>query len=119
MLRRLICDVLKQRGFVVLEAKGGREAIDLAARCEESIHLIVTDLIMPGLSGDRMVDEILAARPGIRILFISGYADDRIADRIAGSSNTGFLAKPFTPDQLIWKVREVLDAGTISASGIV
>jgi CheY-like chemotaxis protein len=117
-LRRLICDVLKQRGFLVLEAKGGKEAIDLAEHRKESIHLIVTDLIMPGLSGDRMVDKILAARPGIKVLFISGYADERVADRIFQSSNTGFLPKPFTPDQLIWKVREVLGAGTITASGI-
>jgi PAS domain S-box-containing protein len=118
-LRRLICDVLEQRGFLVLEAKDGKEAIDLAAGRKESIHLIVTDLIMPGLSGDQMVDKILTARPGIKVLFISGYGDDRIADRISRSSNTGFLPKPFTPDQFIWKVREVLGAGTISASGIV
>jgi nitrogen-specific signal transduction histidine kinase/CheY-like chemotaxis protein len=114
-LRRLICDVLDRRGFQILEAKNAKEAIDLAAGREESIQLIVTDLVMPGLSGDRMVDEILAARPATKVLFISGYGDDRIADRISRSSNTGFLQKPFTPDQLVGKVREVLGAGSMTA----
>jgi PAS domain S-box-containing protein len=118
-LRRLICDVLGQRGFLVLEAKDGKQAIEMAAARKESIHLIVTDVIMPVLSGDRMVDEILAARPETRVLFVSGYADERIADRVSRSSHTGFLPKPFTPDQLIGKVREVLGAGAVSASGTV
>ncbi|HEY8853483.1 MAG TPA: response regulator [Gemmatimonadaceae bacterium] len=74
-----------------------------------SIDLIATDVVMPEMNGSQLVETVLEARPDIRVLFMSGYTDDEVMRRGVIDGQTAFLQKPFTPDLLAQKVREVLD----------
>jgi PAS domain S-box-containing protein len=109
-LRELLCESLGSGGYTVLVAEGGAQALQLAEEYSGSIHLIVTDVIMPGVTGRQVAERIKAARSELEILFISGYTDDAIARHGVLESGVQFLSKPFTPDDLLRKVREVLDA---------
>ncbi len=107
-VRKLVLDTLTARGYKVLEAENGNAALDLAARHPESIHLVVTDVIMPGLSGHELAAQLLAIRPATKVLYLSGYAEDAFAMPHAVDAQKAFLQKPFTLQNLFRKVREVL-----------
>ena len=107
-VRKLICDVLVNRGYRVLEATRGDEAIRLAAAYTGAIDLILVDVIMPGMSGPDAAREIRAARPNTPVLYISGYTEETMVHH--GIPGWQFLAKPFLPKALSRKVREVLDS---------
>ena len=81
----------------------------LSAHHQGTIHLLVTDVVMPGLGGGDLAKRLVARRPGLKVLYISGYTDDAVVVREAMTGHTPFLEKPFTPDVLTRKVREVLD----------
>jgi two-component system, cell cycle sensor histidine kinase and response regulator CckA len=92
----------------VIEATGAREAVELASRHPEPIHLLVTDVIMPGMNGRALAESLLAARPELRILYISGYTDDVIGHRGVLVAGARLLAKPFTSLALLRRIHEVL-----------
>ena len=108
-LRSLGARVLGAFGYKVLVARTGAEALRIVANHEGPIDLVATDVVMPEMSGSQLVAEVLKARPGIRVLFMSGYTDDEVMRRGVIDGQTAFLQKPFTPDVLAHKVRAVLD----------
>jgi len=111
MLRELAGEILREAGYHVLEARGGEEAVRLAASHTATIHLLLTDVVMPGISGRVAAERIGAARPAMKVLFTSGYTDDAVLQRGVQTEQAAFLAKPYTTEGLARKVREVLDSG--------
>ena len=109
-VRRLASRVLTRSGYRVLEAASGEDAAAIAARHEGPIDLLMTDVVMPGMSGRELAEQLLPRRPGMRLLYASGYTEDAIVRHGVSSLETAFLEKPFTPNGLLRKVREVLDA---------
>ena len=109
-VRALAGRVLAAAGYSVLEAGDGAAAEVLAARHDGPIHLLLTDVVMPGLSGSQLAQRIAALRPRIRVLYMSGYTDDAIVHMDVLAKGIPFLEKPFAPEALTRKVREVLDA---------
>jgi two-component system cell cycle sensor histidine kinase/response regulator CckA len=109
VLRALGARVLGSLGYNVLVAGTGAEALRVVAEYDGVIDLIATDVVMPGMNGSQLVEKVLEARPAMRVLFMSGYTDDEVMRRGVINGQTAFLQKPFTPDLLAHKVREVLD----------
>ena len=109
-LRALMRRALSSRGYVVLEASHGREALEVAERHAGPIHLLLTDVVMPHLSGRELAERLMVQRPGLRVLFISGYADEAIERHGALTPGAVYVQKPVLPDALAERVREVLDA---------
>jgi two-component system, cell cycle sensor histidine kinase and response regulator CckA len=114
-VRKLIVDVLTARGYRVLEATRGEEAIKLCKTHQGEIDLAVVDVVMPELSGPELVRQIAPLRPGARVLYISGYTDEAIVHHGILQSGAAFLQKPFMPNALVRKVREVLDTRSNTA----
>jgi two-component system, cell cycle sensor histidine kinase and response regulator CckA len=110
-VRRLSLTVLRTQGYVVLEAASGDMALEVARSETGPIHLVVTDVVMPGMSGRELWDRLRVLRPDARVLFMSGSTDDAIARHGVLELGIAFLQKPFTPFGLAQKVRELLDAG--------
>jgi PAS domain S-box-containing protein len=102
--------ILAQEGYSVLVAKDPRDAEQLAVTGSNEIHLLLTDVVMPGLSGRELARRIMLRNPRTRVLFMSGYTDNVIARGGVLESGVAFLQKPFTPRDLRQKVREVLDS---------
>ncbi|HEX6064958.1 MAG TPA: PAS domain S-box protein [Longimicrobiales bacterium] len=110
-VRALTCRILRKKGYHVLEARDGREAVEVASRHDGNINLLVTDVIMPNMGGRELSETLRGVMPDVKVLFMSGYTDDQLLQRGVLQSGTGnFLEKPFTPDGLARKVREVLDS---------
>ena len=107
-VRGLIVGTLELCGFLVLQASDGQSALLEAARHEGTINLLLTDVIMPGMNGKEVADQLAASRPGIKVLFISGYSGEVIAHRGVLGAGVAYLPKPFTPEALAAKVREML-----------
>jgi PAS domain S-box-containing protein len=101
---------LEAHGYVVLAASDGHDALRVVERHGGTIHLLVTDVVMPGLSGRQLADSLAARRPGIRVLFMSGYPGDAVVQHGGLPTGSAFLQKPFSPDGLARKVRDVLDS---------
>jgi PAS domain S-box-containing protein len=109
-VRRLTRRVLETHGYAVLAAADGPEALHVAEHHAGTIHILVTDVVMPGMSGREVGRRLAAERPGMRVLYVSGYADDLIVNHGVLEPGLAFLQKPFTPEALARRVREVLDA---------
>jgi len=107
-VRQLVRETLAARGYRVLEASNGNAALALAASLTDTIHLVITDVVMPGLSGHELVQQLTPARPGVKVLYLSGYAEDAFAAPLKSDAHKAFLQKPFTLQNLSRKVREVL-----------
>jgi two-component system, cell cycle sensor histidine kinase and response regulator CckA len=116
-VRKLIVDVLTARGYQVLEATRGEEAIRLCRLYKKNIDLSVIDVVMPEMNGPDLVRQLTPLKPGMRVLYISGYTDEVIVHHGILRSGAAFLQKPFFPDALVRKVREVLDGHRNSAPG--
>jgi CheY-like chemotaxis protein len=113
-LRRVCSLFLRTYGYNVLEAETPGEALALISRTPSEIHLLLTDVVLPGMDGQQLAQRINAVKPGIKVLFMSGYTADVIAERGVLEQNIAFIAKPFTRDDLARKVRDVLgSAGSI------
>ena len=100
---------LQHYGYRVLSARDGREALEISAAHPGPIHLLLTDIVMPHMSGKDVADRLLPRRPGTSVLYMSGYTDDAIGNHGVLDPGTHLLQKPFTPDHLSRKVRDVLD----------
>jgi len=109
LVRTIARQGLDRHGYRVLEARGGEEAIRLAAEHAGPIHLLVTDVVMPGLGGRQVADAVRGLHPALRILYMSGYTDDAIVRAGIVEAEDAFLHKPFTAVALARKVRAVLD----------
>lgn len=108
-VRQVLCAALRSKGYDVLEAKDGREALDLCRSRQAPVHLLVADLVMPGMGGDELARQVVDLYPAVKILFISGYSEGTVNTRVPGLASD-FLKKPFSPDTLLRKVRSLLDA---------
>ena len=108
-VRLLARRVLEGNGYAVLEAAEGLTAIELVRHHEGPIHLLVTDVVMPHMSGRAVADAVTSLRPTVKVLYLSGYTANAIVHRGVLDLGTPFLEKPFTPGTLVAKVREVLD----------
>jgi PAS domain S-box-containing protein len=110
MVRELARRILQRSGYTVLEARQARDAIAICARHETPIQLLITDVVMPGgMSGRDLAEHLATSRPEMQVLYISGYTDDAIVRHGMLDEGVAFLQKPFTPDALARKVRQVLD----------
>jgi CheY-like chemotaxis protein len=108
-VRSLAREVLQQSGYRVLIAGDGPEALRRCSEHEGRIDLLVTDVVMPGMSGSEVAERVRLARPGIKVLYMSGYTDSAVFHHGVRQGETEYLEKPFTPDILARKVRDVLD----------
>jgi PAS domain S-box-containing protein len=111
-LRELTRTVLASKGYTIVEARNAEEAERLAESNGKKIHLLLTDVIMPGISGRELAKRILARHSAMRVLYMSGYTYNVIAEGGTLERGVSFLQKPFTPSALVEKVREVLDGVT-------
>ena len=112
-VRRLVEKLLGLRGYTVLSAGSPTDAIALARRHEAPIELLLTDVIMPGMNGRELARTLAETRPKMKVLYMSGYTDAAISQQGILAPGTAFLSKPFTPDVLARKVREVLDGPAV------
>jgi PAS domain S-box-containing protein len=113
-LRSLVARVLMRSGYTVYVAGGGEEAVAIASDPEMVIDAVITDVVMPGMNGRELVEQLAILRPEMGALLMSGYTDDDVLRRGVLQGETTFLQKPFTPEQLARKVREVLDRSILS-----
>jgi two-component system, cell cycle sensor histidine kinase and response regulator CckA len=107
-LRDMMATTLRTKGYKVLQARDGVDAVNVAASHFAPIDLILTDVVMPKLNGPEAVREIRMRRPGVKAIYITGYADQSVVDK-GPASNAITVEKPIRPDALIAKIREVLD----------
>jgi CheY-like chemotaxis protein len=114
-LRAIVSDTLRASGYRVLEADDGLRAIELSDDTAERIDLLLTDVILPGLSGRSVAERLRATRPRMKVIYMSGYTDDFIAEHGVVSPHTVLLEKPFAIALLLLKVRETLDGEPLQA----
>ena len=110
-MREVTRRILAHNGYTVLTAAGGADAIALVERAEDPIDLVVTDVVMPQMLGKEVVRRLLSVRPGLRVLYMSGYAQPVLASKGTLEPGVTLLEKPFSEPVLLAKVRDVLDAG--------
>ncbi|MFW5739629.1 MAG: response regulator, partial [Myxococcota bacterium] len=109
VVRRMAVRLLEKNGYEVLEASNGEEALRVAHRHDGVIHALLTDVVMPRMGARELIDEIKKERPDIRIMLMSGYADDMRLRETADEQKIPFLGKPFTELVLVYKIRNLLD----------
>jgi PAS domain S-box-containing protein len=109
-VRELVERVLRSRGYSVLAAQHGGDALQLASDPAKEMDLVLTDIVMPAMSGRELVEALQNLRPTVRVLYMSGYTNDEILRRGLHDPNTSFIQKPFTAENLAVQVRKVLDA---------
>jgi CheY-like chemotaxis protein len=107
----LVCDTLEQFGYKVLRAADGREALRILEQ-HGDVHLLLTDVIMPGMGGPELAKRAALVAPATRVLYMSGYTDDALAVFGLPQPVTAYIQKPFTPAALVEKLRQVLAAPT-------
>jgi len=113
-LRELISRALRKYGFTVLEAAQGSEALQICEREKAPIHLLLTDVVMPQISGSALAEQLKLLHPEMQVLFMSGYTEDAIVHHGILNSDVNFISKPFRMTALVQKVREVLDTASPS-----
>jgi DNA-binding response OmpR family regulator len=109
MVRALAKDILTMNGYKVLEAAHGNAALDLSRVYDGPIALMLTDVVMPSMNGHELYERLAPLRPGMKVLYMSGYAESGIVHDGAIDPGTAFIAKPFSPDALAARVRQILD----------
>ena len=108
-VRTLITRILDTTGYTILQAHDGEEALAMCRTYQGRIHLLITDVVMPRMSGRQLVELLTPLRPSVRVLYLSGYTDDAVIRHGLVHEDVAFLQKPFTVTALARKVREVLD----------
>ena len=116
IVRELVCEVLEDQGYNVLCARDGIEALHMAESFDEEIHLLVTDVIMPHMNGHELAEKLCALRPDMKVLYVSGYSDNDIGDHGVLEPRYELLQKPFTPQTLARKIRDVFADGKYAAT---
>ena len=116
-VRRFGARTHEKAGFRVVTAGTGADAILSHDEHGDSIDLLLTDVMMPGMNGRKLAELLLARRPSLRVLFMSGYAEDVLASDVGLVPGAAFLGKPFKPKALVAKVREILDSPLIDGAG--
>jgi len=109
IVRRTASDILKIYGYQVLEARSGGAALLICERYDKPIDLLLADVVMPEMSGRDLADRLVPQHPEMKVLFMSGYTDEVIVHHGVLDTGTNFIQKPFAPDVLARKVRDVLD----------
>jgi CheY-like chemotaxis protein len=107
-VRALVCEILRQSGYAVLGVEGAEEALAACERVGHSICLLVTDVMMPGMTGIELADRLSRTFPAMKVIYISGYTGDIVIDEGELAARGAFLQKPFGPDTLIRTVESVL-----------
>jgi PAS domain S-box-containing protein len=110
LVRDLACQVLRQQDYQILEASQGGDALLICEQYEKPIHLILTDIVMPIIRGHELVERLKQIKPEMKSLFMSGYTDDDVVKNKLQEDDLNFIKKPFTPQDLLLKVREILDS---------
>ncbi len=111
MVRDLIYERLKKFGYDLIEAENGKKALQVCKKNNDKlIHLLITDVIMPDMGGSELAKKLEKLKPNMKILYISGYTDNAIVHHGVLDAGVAFLQKPFSPQALARKVREVLDS---------
>jgi len=114
-VRSLLVQVLEMQGYTVLETSCGEDALEVSKNRKEPIHMILTDVVMTGMSGRQLADQLLPLQPKTKVLYMSGYTDNEIFHHGVLEEGTNYIQKPFTIDGLARQVREVLDNNSIPA----
>lgn len=109
VVRRLVTRILGRFGYTVLEADSGEAALDLVAESPGRIQLLLTDLVMPGMSGKDLADRLRKQQPQLKVLYMSGYPAEEIGRLGVLDDDLEFMAKPFSAEELLTKVRRALD----------
>jgi len=109
MVRELTVRILEEKGYQVLESSRGEIAMEVSKKYKSPIDLMITDIVMPGMGGKKLVQKIKKHRPQLKILYISGYTDEIISQHGVLEEGTHFLQKPFLPQSFLTKIREILD----------
>ena len=115
-IRSLIRGVLDASGYTVLEARRGEDALRLSEQHAGALHLLLTDVVMPGMSGRELAQRLAAHHPGMKVLFMSGYTDQVVVEQGMIEARAPFLQKPFSPEALRRKLREMLDPAVRGAT---
>src|SRR3954469_8822747 len=116
LVRKLAHTILEMNGYHVLDASDGFQALEISRTCREStIHLLLTDLVMPGMNGWQLAENFLLSRPTSRVLFMSGYVEPESVSNGFANPDIHFIQKPFTPHGLAQAFRETLDFSTKAA----
>jgi CheY-like chemotaxis protein len=113
-VRAVVLKVLRRAGYRVLDADSGPQALATASEYSGPIDLLVTDVVMPKMSGPELAGKLTQVRPGLRVLFMSGYTDDAALKHGILQAELAFIQKPLTPDVLLRKVREVLETEQVA-----
>jgi len=118
-VRALARRSLEAHGYTVLDATDGHTALEISARFAGAIDILVTDVVMPGMSGRELAQRLAPLRPSMKVLYTSGYTDDAMVRQGVLNAGVAFLQKPFVPDSLARKVRDVLDGEKGQGSGTI
>jgi CheY-like chemotaxis protein len=117
MVRALVRVTLEASGYEVLEASSGEAALRVCEEHPGTVDVLVTDMVMPGMGGRALADRLQAARPGLRVLYVSGYAESEVIDHGEPAAETAFVQKPFTPEELALQVRSLIDRPPSAVGG--
>jgi CheY-like chemotaxis protein len=118
-VRQFVATVLEDAGYRVMTARNGEHALGIYRQQENPFGLVVTDLVMPHMSGPVLIEKLRVLNPRLRVLYTSGYADDAIARHGDLDLQDPFIRKPFSSESLLQKVREALDAETPLTKGTI
>jgi PAS domain S-box-containing protein len=118
-VRKLVVHTLRTHGYRILEAAGGSEALLLTSRQQQSVQLLVTDVVMPGITGVDLAESLAIHWPEMKVLYMSGYAEDAMMSRGMLKPGSSYLAKPFAPSALAAKVRRLLDPAPLAKSILI
>jgi CheY-like chemotaxis protein len=112
-VRDFLRSVLEDHGYHVVEALDGKDALEIARKQRHPIHLLITDVVMPGMNGKELSERLRQERPGLKVIFLSGYSTDVIGHRGVLERDVAFLQKPVSPEILAAKVHDVLNGTAV------
>ena len=115
----LVCETLRTHGYTVLEARNGKEALAMGRQYQGTIHLLLTDVVMPQMNGREVSERLLLMRPDVKVIYMSGYTDDAVLRHGVVANGVNFLPKPFTPGAVVRTVRKTLDGQQVKTAGTI